>query len=513
MNKRTIYWVLIPWIICAAYLFGFQYPAAMDMPNHTARSHIMNLCLGGVTGGICDEFAVKFLPITYFLPDYSIAIFLKIFSNFYTAGEFALFVVLTLNLFGWYRLCKVVRGELTAAYIAGLPLLFNNFFYKGYYAYLLGNGALLFWIAAWWPHRDAQTLRASLKISLGLVVLYACHLAAFFSAALIFSSYALWKFLWTENRTKLIRSYIASSWPFVLTLIGLYTFQEIVTEAAFNKPEGAQAWASGPSIVEWFSAKLVGLAYATINHSKYFDCAIFGLSVVACLASVNRKRLNDRSNYFWLLCFGCFIGAYFVTPNVSHGAIDVDLRFLLPGFYALFLGLGAFLERRPLPHLLLTLLVFAQLALNLVFRVEMEAILGKMASALDKTEPGKKLVEINSISAFPLGKASRVNAFSHFGTYYMLRGGAMVDGLLNCYMNPNIPYFCYRHQNEANSLFKYQFSGLPALSSEEISSLHARFDYFLVVEPDAGLVASMMSSSQFDQLYHDGYVYLFSARH
>lgn len=271
---------------------------------------------------------------------------------------------------------------------------------------------------------------------------------------------------------------------------------------------GMQGMTSGSTTLEWWILKLVRFSYVTFNHSKYFDSAVFVLAILYLLSILNRQSLRDYAKHFWLFCAALFMAAYLVTPDISHGGADVDLRFLLPGYFLMFLGLGCLIEDSRRARFAMGVVVFLQFGLNLSFQFPMQQQLSTMSRALDHVPPGQRLVEVNSRFNFPVGNLSRVNPLSHFSAYYLLRGGFLVDGLINCYMNPNLPYFCYRRPEDATITFKYEFNGLPALNADDIRQLTERFNYILVVEPTAQLVEERLPASQFERVFHEGDVYI-----
>lgn len=507
--KQTFIWLILPLLLCAAYVFGFQYPAAMDIPNHLARAHILNTCIGGSSEEICKYFRAEFQPISYFFADYTIMVLLRVFSDPFTAGRTALFVMLAINILGWHYVFLRVRGGLNAAYVVGLLLIFSNFYYKGFYAYVVGNGAFLFWLAFWWPRRDLHSFKHSVALSVTLAMLFLCHLAAFFSALICYCAYALWSVLSAAGpeRVTTVKSYFRD-WFFFVAFVSMYGFQQFATSGALMGHLGMQGLQAGSSTVDWWVQKLMRFSYVTFNHSKIFDSIVFALACLFLVSLVNPRSLRRDSRHFWLFCGLFFVAAYLVTPDISHGGSDVDLRFLLPGYFILILGLGVLIEDSRSSRMIAAVLALVQFSFNLSYQFPMQQQLDTMSKALGTIPPGQRLVEVNSRYNFPTGKHSRVNPLSHFSAYYLLRGGVLVDGLINCYMNPNLPYFCYRDQNDATMTFKYGFQGLPFLNADDLAQLSERFNYVLLIEPAAELVEEKLPRHQFERIFHEGDVYV-----
>lgn len=508
--KHSWTWLLLPLLLIAGYSFSSTFPVAMDLPNHLARAHILNTCLFEPQAPVCDYFKAEFQPISYFFPDYTIMLLLRLFPEPLLAGKVALFLLLIWNLLGWYaafvRVCKTPN----AAFIAGLLLLLNNFFYKGFYAYLLGNGAFLFWIAYWWPRRDQHSFRTAGGLSLGLAALYLCHLAAFFSALGCFGAYALWTFLRADERSRMqIFMQYWNSWILGVSALALYGFQMWQTGANVLLPTGSQGLAPDTGIARWGLQKLVRLTYVTYNYSKYLDTFVF-VGCVALLLFASFRLIRKSQSHYWFWACALFITVYVITPDISHGGADVDLRFMLPAWFALFLWFGQLLQDRTWVRVSVATLVLLSFGFNLWRTQQADQELVRADRLLTQVPPGHRLVEINSRDNFPSGNASRVNPFSHFATYYMLRGGLVVEGLLNCHMNPNIPYFCYRNADDGTISFKNQFDGLPALKPADLETTRQRFEYFLIIEPLESLVQTMLPQNRFELVAREGDMYLFT---
>lgn len=509
MSVTARRYLLIPWAIVALYIFAFRFPAAMDVPSHLARAFILNTCISGGSEPLCQNFATKFYPVSYFFPDFLLMLLLRVTSDPYFAGNILLFLMLSINLAGWFFLFTRIHSRPNAAYIAGLFLLLNNFFYKGFYAYLLGNGALLFWLGWWWPRRNALNAKTAIGLSLGLSLLFLCHLAAFFSAPFVVALYALWRVFLSprSHRLQTLVNFL-SLWPLALTFVSLYVLQQLETGPTILGHIGAQGWSPDEGIVRWMQLKLARLTYVYVNHAKYVDLAFFsGCCAVLLLFGLRSARVS--LNNFWLIGFAGFVSVYVIAPDISHGGSDVDLRFLLPAYYFLFLWLGQLNIRGRVATTAITVVVLASVSFNAWHRLGMERELARVDRALSRIPPGQTLVEVNSRSNYPSGNQSRVNPFSHFSHYYFFRGGALVDGLLSCQMNPNIPYFCYRDERQAARTFHKQFEGLPVLSQGDVDKLSDKYHYILVIEPRASLVEQRFNAGLFERLYDEDGVYLF----
>src|SRR5690606_24484461 len=115
-----------------------------------------------------------------------------------------------------------------------------------------------------------------------------------------------------------------------------------------------------------------------------------------------------------------------------------------PGYAALLLALGRHGRFHSTHRTILVLLLLAHAGVHLYYKNAARKDFAALDGILRLAQPGSSLIELNSTLNFPRGPKSRVNFYSHFGSYYIVRGGHIVDGLSNCGTNRNTMYFCFK---------------------------------------------------------------------
>lgn len=505
-------WFFVPWIILALYVFSSPYSGLLDIENHLSRAYIIGTCLFDSAAPVCQNFVVRATAIPFFFADATLMLCLKLFSP-ELAGNVAVFLMLTALLAGWYLLCRSVSKTMNAGYIAGLFLMLNHFYYKGFYAFILGSGLQLIWMAWWWQRRDDHSFKTKIRLAAGLAFIFPFHLAPFVSAVVCYLLYDVHSYFFSEREQRmLVLRNSLRGWPVVLTFAALYIFQQIETGGWLFGHMGSQAFVADPS-PQWAQVKFRRLFHVIVNHQKYIDAATLLSLALALICSISSQAWKAVVKDYWVWLAIVFVLLYFITPDITHGAIDVDLRFLFLAYFAFFTAMTRLAPLCRMSNTLCALLVLLNFSMNWYYKTPMNRELAIIDEALDQVPPGHSLVELNSKKSMPDGTWSLVNPYPHFGTRYIRRGGILVDGLFNCAMNKNMPYFCYSDPKHATVSFKNQFQGLPALEQTEIEELARDFDYILLIEPSAALVQKRLTKERFEPLFMKGEVHLFRSSH
>jgi hypothetical protein len=493
--------------VLAAYLFCFRFSGLLDYPNLLARASILKRCLFG-DAQICANYSVRWYPIPYMLDDLTIASFEAVFSPWW-AEQISLFFLLAVLAVGWYRLFIAVNGRPNAALLAGYFLVLSNFYMKGFYPFVLSSALVLWWLSWWWPRRENASLRARLLLSLGLVIIFEIHLAGFVSAAACVACYELHHLIRVLPEKGGFRRWLQNAlryWPIAATAVAFFLLQQAITGTLHERSYSAweSHWSEG-----WFRGKLLRMTYPVVNHNKFIDIGLFAaVFIVAIAAPPNRllrKLLAD--SWFFLAC--AFVAFYWMTPDVFMAASDVDLRFMYTAYFVFLLAVGGVTVTRRWTNSVCAVLLAAHFATYFYYKQGMNSALTPLAQALEAVPPGKRLVEINSVSGYPATELSRADPFPHFAAYYIQRGGALVGGLFSCRQNKNLAYFCYSDAAYSTADYTPQFYGLPQMSTKSIAALAAKFDYVLVQEPSPALVDKNFPAPQFERVFQSGAVYLF----
>lgn len=455
----------------------FASGGTLDLPDLLGRAHVLGNCLLDSSSlSACDHYAVAFHPVPYILNEFFLFALTKTFPV-WLVERAALLLLLTIFMSGWYRLYSVVNQKVGMGFIASLILVFNNFYYQGFYSFLLSIALCFWWLSFWWTVREDRRLINQLILGAGLVLIYGIHLAGFIFTALTLALYELYRFVFPGafNRGEVLKRSLCLI-PIGILAVGLYCVQQHYAGSSIGAETGFRA--EGQSILFF---KIKRLFYPVLNFSKYIELVLFFSITVPVFLSIPIKLWRSLLRNFWFLSGGVFTLLYFIIPDVLHGASDVDLRFLFLGLFFLFLGVGSIVHFRKGATVLISICILLHYSFHFVFHQEVNAVVQKSVNLLEKIPSGKRLSLLSSLDRYPDSSHSRVNPYAHIGSYYLPRGAALVDGMLSCQQNPNLSYFCYRGEWSNQKTHDFQFKGIESLEKDNLEELKGNFDYLLVV--------------------------------
>ncbi len=170
-------------VVLALGHFPFQ-----DLPNHLARYAVLARTLGGAPPAWLD---VRLIPTAYIGLDLVGAALVASVGAFATGKLFGIAGVLAVPL-GMRRLLAAVAPGKRGWAVAGTLLAFSAYYLSSYLSYVVGVGAALAWLAAWWPRRAAATALGRAGLALGVVGLYLIHLSAPLIALAVVGVELLW---------------------------------------------------------------------------------------------------------------------------------------------------------------------------------------------------------------------------------------------------------------------------------------------------------------------------------
>jgi hypothetical protein len=253
----------------------------------------------------------------------------------------AALVVCALPIGFWLLLRAAGRTNLAWS-LVGVLIGMGFFTVVGFVNYVIGLGAAMAWLAAWWPVRRAASRARTLALWLGLILLYLIHLAA---------PLIVLVFLWVDVARALVRVHQeqtgrekgATGGGIIAWLRHDRRLQFVVgatiVVAAMCLAGGVGAAAAAP--------RGAGLDYPPLSHklrnvfSVFYvfsvgqmaiTTAVYGGMVVAFLL-VNRRALAQRRpvSVFLLAALACLV-LFIAFPAGTPGTGYLDMRWLPPLF-------------------------------------------------------------------------------------------------------------------------------------------------------------------------------------
>lgn len=488
--------ILTAWVVLL-YILPFEYSATLDLPNHLARAKILLTCFSQPEMPVCAHYVVKFIPVPYILAD-SILLLLEAVLPASYVERAAIALLMLGYLFSWTKLFLAVHPQKNIAYYAGLLFTFNCFLAKGFFAYLLSINLCLLILAWWWPKKDHKSLFNQLVLAGGLCLLFLVHLAGFVICAIAIFTYDLHHIIKLHWRQSL--PFILKSWPVVIVTSCLYLFQQLQTRWSIAIPSSFQDGVT-PFSLEWLTSKLLRSLYIFVNYDKYSEVLLAMVVLIAVLSSIPFRKIRALVGSYWTLLSIVLAWFYIITPDVTHGVVDVDLRFVIPIFLSLFLASASLVKLYSILSLALlpSLLIYS--SIQIYYKTAAQTEVTEIMQVIKHIPAGSSLTLLSSKTVFPNTKNSRANPYAHLAANYILSGGQLVDGLFECSMNVNTPYFCQADQQLWHSSFRRQFGGLNASQPSEIELVKRKFDYFLILGAEQQLVDLTFPLVDFDRFY------------
>lgn len=490
--------VIIPVFLAALFIFTFPFAGLLDMPNHLARAYIIKSCLLDTASPVCAHYSLNFTLTPYMLSDAPVVALLMLFQPL-TAEKSAVFLAFFLFIASWYCLSGKVAGTVNIAYLAGLSLALNNYINNGFYAFWVSQSLVLAWICAWWSIRDRKTPANQICLSIAMLIIGGFHLAGLLFVFLVYGLYDIHKCMLHGLKKGLNAT--------VKPLLSLPMTGAFFAVLLLQGGSGAGKSMTFKSAL----GKLEGSLFPFINYARLMDFCIIGMVLLIVLLSVDRTKVSGLVKNYWFFVSMVFFGLYTISPVEINGVYDFDVRFLPLAYLALFLAAGQYSTSRKIYSYAISVVLIISFSTSMYYKDLINQQLLKIHTVMSHSEGGKRLAAINSMRNYPVSSGSRVSPFPYFSHYYVVNGGAVVDGLFNGDENRNIAYFRYADREMAKiDHYKLLFGGISHVVDKDLSMLIRKFDYILVIAHEGdSYVRAKLQHDALKLIIRDDYIYLF----
>jgi hypothetical protein len=331
-------------------------------------------------------------------------------------------------------------GRANAAWsLAGVLIGMGFFTVVGFVNYVIGLGAALVWLAAWWPTRAAPSSARMVALGFGLAGLYLLHLSApLIVMAVVGLDLALYLFssdgspsdtLWhrTIDRLQPRRT------------IGdrrlLFAVEAVLVVVAMCLLGGIGAAPPAPRGVVDYPA----LAHKLINLASPFYVFSFRQTLMTvvtyCFMAlaffwINRHTVlrGGRVSPF-LLASGVCVALFFVFPAGTPGTGYLDMRWLTPAFLWPFCAAES--EGRSPPRAITALMLAGCLLHTALLGHTLRSIdrdLANYSAVLGEIPPGKAVLPLIADGD---RYGFRVFPYRHYAFWYVIERRGRVPGLFN----------------------------------------------------------------------------------
>lgn len=415
---------------------------------------------------------------------------------------------------GLYALLRATCPERRGWAIVGVLCGVGFYLMIGFFNFVAGTGAALFWLAAWWPRRDTVSWRSRTGLMLGLVVVFLIHLAGVMTVLVVLGvAYVVGLRDRRTNRQGRPASPVRDLWIPELVNFVLATAAVGVMFLIWRRSLGSEPRAAGvPPVFRSPFNKVANLG-SPFYALGFVQMAVMGTGYAASLLTflaINRRTLRLDPMIASAIAF---VAIFMVFPYAIDGAGYVDMRWLLPAILLPFCATAA----RPVPSQRTALAVpfFATIAHMAILRgqaAQIDAQLTVYHRVLELVPPHARLLPLVTTPAYHW----RASPYRHFALWHTIEGGGQVPGLLSEEDRydtnpPSRPHKFFGHfRVPVNVYYPDERWGIQLLSPLDWRRIGSDYDY--IVQAGENPEARAMIASHADLVARSGEIALFRVR-
>jgi len=409
-------------VVLALRHFPYQ-----DQPNHLARYALIVRALRGAAPAWVD---VHLIPTGYVALDLVGAALVAAFGAAAAGKVFALAGAAAVPL-GMRRLLGAVAPAHRGWAVVGVLLTFSTYYLSSYLNYVIGVGAVLAWLAAWWPRRAGTTTTGRAALALGVVGLFLTHLSAPLIALLVVGVEMLAAGAAVHAAPR--GAWRAALAPRAATLAACATVLAavfVVSERmGGDLPPILNPFPTRPDPPVVFrppAKKLIAFGWPFYALSPA-QCVLMAGTYFAALALCVRGRVRAIVRHPLGLAALALVAVYVVWPLSIEETRAVDARWLLPAALLPFCAARAG-ERPPPTRVVAALAGLAVAHAAFVFAVgrHINRDLAAYDRVLARVPADARVVPLVTPTR---RHGSRIAPYRHFAMWHLARDGGRVAGL------------------------------------------------------------------------------------
>jgi hypothetical protein len=420
-------------VVCGATYFPYH-----DATNNLARYVLMDRAWFGTPAPFVQ---VRFIPTPYIALDVLGVMLVHLVGPTLGLRAMACLLVVVIPA-GMYALLRATCPQRRGWALVGVLCSLSFYLLIGFFNFVAGIGVALFWLAAWWPRRDATQWRTRLPLLLALAGVFLVHLAGAMAVLVVLGVAYLMglkgrvtgdglRVTGTApavraapvHRTRRFRALFDTRFTMLVACTVVVGVMYLIWYASLgSEPPLAHV----PPDFRPIPNKLANLASPFYSFS-YPQMALMGAGYVASLAAfigVNRRTLRLDA---MLVSAAAFVFLFLVFPYRVDGAGFVDMRWLLPALVLPFCATAT----GPVPPQrawLAVPCVATLLHLGLVRHEtqQLDADLRTYRAVIDAVPSGARLLPIVADRE----RYGRLDPFRHFALWHTIDARGRVPGLL-----------------------------------------------------------------------------------
>lgn len=426
------------WVVCAAAYFPYH-----DATNNLARYVLMDRAWFGTPASFVQ---VRLLPTPYIALDL-IGVLLVHFLGPAAGLRAMACLLVTVVPAGMYALLRATCPERRGWALVGVLCSLTFYLFIGFFNFVAGIGVALFWLAAWWPRRDATRWRTRASLLVGLAGVFLVHLAGAMTV-LVVVGIAYLVNIWSRvTSSRMVgrastlshpgsdagapptgfdwwRTLASPRFTFLVSSGVTVGIMSIIWHLSLGREPSVL---SVPPDFRSLGNKIENLASPFYSFS-YTQMVVMGAGYAASLfafLAVNRRTLHLDA---LLASTTAFAFLFFIFPYRLDGAGYVDMRWLLPALVLPFCATA--ITPAPTQRSWLAIpFVATLLHLGVVHHEtrKLDAQLTAYRQVIDAVPPGARLLPIVANRE----QYGRLDPLRHFALWHTIDGGGRVPGLLS----------------------------------------------------------------------------------
>jgi hypothetical protein len=418
-------WWANPYLLVGVALVGNLFVALAnhhwpytDITNHLARYVLLDRYWFGTPP---DYIQARLVPGPYMGIDLLGVALVQLFGPVATAKIFAVLGVIALPIGLWILLDAVGRkdgGEDVRLWaLVAVPLGLGWFTETSFMNYVIGLGALMAWIALWWPAREHASTGRLAAIFVASGVLFLIHLST--PLMMLVIVWTDWLFAGKGHRRgRFTTALVATAGVVAVTL----WWQATVLPAP--RDVHAQFWVTfkGP----WVKLRNFLTPFFVFTFPQ------MAVTLAAYLVAIVLFWRTNRDERRWntlLWCAGAFLVLYLIFPSNTPGTGYLDARWLMPMYLLPFAAVWQG-GHRPTTRVALVLVAVAWINAATMWRAtrRVDRELDDYATVLSGLPPGRRLLPLVADS---LRHGLRIAPYRHFAFWYEIDRDGRVPAIFN----------------------------------------------------------------------------------
>ncbi len=479
-------------VVCGAAYFPYH-----DATNNLARYVLMDRAWFGTPAPFVQ---VRLIPTPYIALDVLGALLVHLLGPAAGLRAMACLLVAVVPA-GMYLLLRATCPERRGWALVGVLCSLSFYLLIGFFNFVGGIGAALFWLAAWSPRRDATQWRVRLPLLFGLAGVFLVHLAGAMTVLVVLGVAYLLGLRNRSQRTGVLpplRELLTQRFAMLAASTAVVGVMYLIWYLSLG-PEPPVAHV--PPVFRSIPNKIANLASPFYSFS-YTQMAVMAGGYLASLAAF--IGLNRRTLRLDVLVASSvtFVLLFLVFPYGLDGAGFVDMRWLLPALVLPFCATAT----GPVPSQRAWLAVpFVATVLHLgIVRYEtqqLDADLRTYRAVIDEVPPDARLLPIVTDRE----RYGRLDPLRHFALWHTIDGGGRVSGLLTeeerySTNPPALPHKFFGHFREPVVLYypDERWGAQVPFPADSLDwrRIDADYDYVIVAGSDTAARAAVALHAQ-----------------